>query len=418
MSLTKTFVVLVVLMVCGASAFAGGYKIGEHGARAMGMGGAFVAMPRDASAIYHNPAGLSFLEGANILVGSTLIAPSTTFTGPTPSTASTDMVSQTFFPSNLYVTYTMQNGLAFGLGVFSPYALGTEWAGNWVGRHLSVKSGLKTFYINPTISYKVSDQLSLGVGASYVLGSVVLERKLPLIPLPDGTFKLEGKGTGINFNAGIIWKPTEAISVGLTYRAETKIEFDGDATFGSIPNIDPDGPGPIPVLTALFPSGTTGKATLAMPSNLAGGIAYDVNQDLSIQAAVEFVGWSSYDKLEVSFDKPVAGSKTMVEIADWKNSILIRVGGEYRIDKLALRAGFIYDETPQPEKSVGPVLPDADRMEFSLGLGYRLTNTVDLDIAYQYVKGSDRTVTAPTNSFPGTYKSSASLFGLSLGFHF
>ena len=418
MSLTKTFVILVALMICGTSAFAGGYKIGEHGARAMGMGGAFVAMPRDASAIYHNPAGLSFLEGANILLGSTLIAPSTTFTGPTPSTASTDMVSQTFFPSNLYVTYTMQNGLAFGVGVFSPYALGTEWAGNWAGRHLSVKSDLRTFYINPTISCKVSDQMSLGIGASYVLGSVVLERKLPFIPLPDGTFKLEGRGTGINFNAGIIWKPTEAISLGLTYRAETKIEFDGDATFGGIPNVDPDGPGPIPVLTVLFPSGTTGKATLTMPSDLAGGIAYDVNQDLSIQAAVEFVGWSSYDKLEVAFDKPVAGSNTMTQTVDWKNSILVRVGGEYRLDKLTLRAGFIYDETPQPEKAVDPVLPDADRMELSLGFGYRLMNTVDLDIAYQYVKGSDRTVTAPTNSFPGTYKSNASLFGLNLGFHF
>lgn len=251
-----------------------------------------------------------------------------------------------------------------------------------------------------------------------MLGSVMLERKLPLIPLPDGTFKLEGEGFGFNFNAGIIWRPTEAISVGLTYRAETKIEFEGDAIFGSIPNVDPDSPGPIPVLTALLPSGTTGKATLAMPSDLAVGIAYDVNQNLTIQAAVEFVGWSSYDKLEVSFNKPVAGSNTMTQTVDWKNSILVRVGGEYRLDKLALRAGFIYDETPQPERAVDPVLPDADRMEFSLGLGYRLTNTVDLDIAYQYVKGSDRTVTAPTNSFPGTYKSRASLFGLNLGFHF
>ncbi len=418
MSLTKTFVAFVVLMVCSAAVFAGGFKIGEHGARGMGMGGAFVAMPRDASAVYHNPAGLSFLSGGNILLGSVLMAPSTTFTGPTPSTASTDMVSETFFPSNFYASYTMQNGLAVGIGVFSPFGLGTEWAGNWVGRHLAVKSDLKTFYINPTISYKVSDQLALGVGASYVPGSVMLDRKLPLIPLPDGTFKLEGDGTGFSFNAGIIWKPTESISVGLTYRAETKIEFEGDAVFGNIPNIDPDGAGPIPVLTALFPSGTTGKSTITMPGNLTGGIAFDVNQNFTIQAAVEFVGWSSYDKLQVAFSKPVAGSTIMTDTANWKNSILLRVGGEYRIDDLAVRAGFIFDETPQPDRSVGPVLPDADRLEFSIGLGYQLTNAVHVDVAYQYVSGADRTVTSPTNSFPGTYKSSASLFGLNLGFRF
>jgi long-chain fatty acid transport protein len=418
MLLKRALVVLIIVVTCVATALAGGYQIGEHGARGMAMGGAFVAQAADGSAIYYNPAGLSFQKGVNVLLGTTLIMPSTTFTGPTPSTASTDMVSQTFTPINVYATYTMDNGLSFGVGVFNPYGLGTEWPSTWVGRHLAVKSDIQTFYINPTVSYKFSDQFSVGVGVSYVIGTVTLDRKLPLTPLPDGGFKLDGDGTGINFNAGILWKPTDVLSIGLSYRSETKIDFEGDATFTNIPNIDPDGPGPSPPLTALFPSGTTGKATLPMPSNLMAGIAYDINKDFTVEADFQYLGWSSYDKLQVTFNKAVYGSTTMADIVDWENSILLRLGGEYRIDKLALRAGFIYDATPQPDKAVDPTLPDANRIEVTVGAGYQLTGMISIEVAYQYVKASDRTVTAPTNSFPGTYKTTANLFGVNLGLKF
>jgi long-chain fatty acid transport protein len=108
----------------------------------------------------------------------------------------------------------------------------------------------------------------------------------------------------------------------------------------------------------------------------------------------------------------------MAETVDWENSILLRFGGEYRMEKLALRAGFIYDGTPQPDKSVDPTLPDANRIEITVGVGYQLTDMINAEVAYQYIKASDRTVTAPTNSFPGTYKTTANLFGVNLGFKF
>jgi long-chain fatty acid transport protein len=88
------------------------------------------------------------------------------------------------------------------------------------------------------------------------------------------------------------------------------------------------------------------------------------------------------------------------------------------MDKLALRAGFIYDATPQPDKAVDPTLPDANRIEVTVGAGYQLTGMISIEVAYQYVKASDRTVTAPTNSFPGTYKTTANLFGVNLGLKF
>jgi long-chain fatty acid transport protein len=403
-------VYLLLLMLACSSAFAGGYQINEHGARATGMGGAFVARASDGSAMFFNPAGLAFQKGINVLVGTTLIFPSTTFTGPSPATTETKMVSQMFYPSNLYASYAINEKWVVGLGVYNPYGLGSEWPTTWAGRGLSVKTDLQTFYINPSVSYKVNDKLSLGLGVSYVMGSVVLERNIIFaaggVP-PDGKFKLDGSGNGININAGVMWKPTEKISVGVSYRHLTKIEFEGDATFTNV----------YAPVAAAFPSGVTGTATLPMPSNLIAGVAYTINPKITVEADFQYVGWNAYDELKINFSKAVGGSTTSTETKKWHEGWLMRLGGEYMLnDKLDLRAGFIYDYAPQPTWRVEPMLPDANRTDVSLGAGYKINEKITVDAAYLLVLFADRTSTY--SKLPGTYKSSANLLSVNFGYHF
>ncbi len=76
--LSGIFILSVVVIYI---AFAGGYQLNEQGARAVGMGGAFVARASDPSAIYYNPAGLAFQKGTNILLGTNIITPSMKFKG-------------------------------------------------------------------------------------------------------------------------------------------------------------------------------------------------------------------------------------------------------------------------------------------------------------------------------------------------
>ena len=84
---------------------AGGFQLNEHGAKPMGLGGAFTAIANDASAVYWNGAGLSYLEGTNFLLGAALIAPSTSFRGVTPSVEKTSMKSQVFLPPHFFVSH-------------------------------------------------------------------------------------------------------------------------------------------------------------------------------------------------------------------------------------------------------------------------------------------------------------------------
>jgi long-chain fatty acid transport protein len=99
---------------------------------------------------------------------------------------------------------------------------------------------------------------------------------------------------------------------------------------------------------------------------------------------------------------------------------MLRGGAEYRYEKFAFRLGVIYDATPQPNATVEPMLADANRIEGTIGLGYKFSESWSADVAYQFISVSDRTVTGPTtgdmNPFPGTYKNSANLFALSIGY--
>ena len=419
MRIVVTIPVIITMMV--SPTLGGGFQINEQNARAMGFVGAFVAQASDASAVYFNPAGLAFQKGWKVLGGTTFIIPTTTFTGPAPSTTKTSMESQVFYPSNFYLSYGMRDGLAFGLGIFTPYGLGSEWPVDWTGRRLSVKTDLKSFYINPSVSYKVAENFSIGAGISYIIGDVSLKFRVPTYssltpPTPsprDGTANLEADGTGFGFNVGLMFKPTTDLSIGLSYRSLTDLEFSGEATFTDMQ-----------ALTTYFPGGT-GRTKLPLSSSLAGGIAYDASEQLTLEADVQYVGWAQYNELVVDLQegpafpltgKPLQGDMTSKK--NWEDNFLIKIGGEYRLDRLALRLGYLFDTTPQPEKSVEPMLPDADRNELCVGFGYKLSDNLSLDAAYQLILFKNRTVSTGTNVFPGTYESTASLIGINIGYQF
>lgn len=427
-------IVALLLATTTSLALAGGYQVNEHNARAMGMGGAFVAIASDASAVFFNPAGLAFQKGFSVLGGGTMIMPSTSFTGVKQNGTGTrpdqSMKSQTFFPPNVYLSYNMDN-LTFAVGVFAPYGLGTEWEPTWDGRYSAVKTDLQAIYINPSIGYRLSDQFSIGVGVSYITGSAKLNRKVrtfsALVPAPtpstsDGDVSLDGTGSGFTFNAGLLYKPSEQLSVGLAYRHVAKIKFEGDAKFTNMQ-----------ALASFFPGGK-GSVELPMPSNLQAGLAYNVSNDLTLALDFQYVLWSAYDKLMIVVPdgpaapaalggQPLQTTSTLVE--DWKDAFLLRFGGEYRMDKLSLRAGVLYDATPQPDKSVEPMLPDANRIEVTVGAGYMISDMLSIDVAYQFISAADRKGGfadvlggSTLATYAGTYKTTANLLGVDIGLHF
>jgi long-chain fatty acid transport protein len=383
-------------------ALSGGFQLNEHGARAMGQGGAFAARASDLSAIYFNPAGLAYQKGAQVYVGVTLIMPKTSFFGPDQlnTNQETKMVSQAFNPINVYASYQITDDLVFGVGVNNPYGLGTEWPADWSGKFISTKVDLQTFFYSPTLAYKLTDKFSVGVGMNYVTGKVTLKRVLSDPFDPHANASIEANGTGIGWNVGVLYKASTDLSIGVSYRSQVKIDANGTATF------DP--------MRSVYPAGDV-SSSLTLPATGFLGVAYSPIKDLTLEADYQYVGWSSYKELAVTFKKDNSVSTSP---KNYEDTYLIRVGGEYTMGDWQLRAGYLYDHTPAPTMYVEPLLPDANRNEVSVGLGYNLTKNISVDLAYMFIKFDQRKAVGTAVNFDGTYSSSANLFAVDFGYSF
>ncbi len=410
MSIARGLCIFVFMaFLLASSAFAGGFQLNEHGAKGMAQAGAFAARATDGSAIFWNPAGLGFQNTASAYAGVTLIMPQVSFYGPTQnnSGAENKMNSQLFNPINGYVVIPVLDGLTAGFGVNNPYGLGTEWPDTWVGRFITVKVDLKTFYFTPTLSYRILDNLSVGAGVNYVTGSVTLSRKVPVASVAtpaEPMVALDLSGTGIGFNAGLMYKPTDELSIGLSYRSSVKIDAEGTADF-------------TPNYAALnFPVGDA-AASLELPATGFAAIAYKVTDALTVEADYQYIGWSSYDQLKVDFKK---NNTSSVAPKKYDDTYIIRLGGEYDLGCLKLRGGLYYDHSPVKTEYLEPLLPDANRIGYNLGFGYALTKQLNVDVAYLFIKFADRKAenTIPENNFDGTYKSIVHLLGVNFEYSF
>jgi len=436
-----------------------GFLIYEHGAAAMAMAGAFVALANNPTAVFHNPAGIAFLDGTQISLGTTLITPKASLrlaNWPDPAYQSVNQVSQLFYPSTFYISHKISDKIVAGFGFFSPYGLGTEWPDpdNFPLRYLAIRDDMKTFFFNPTLAFKVNENFSLGFGVSYIYSTLeyeLVERKEdtidlnPLIGVPaiasytmDVPAVLEASGRAWALNAGALYKG-ENFSIGFNWRSGFKIEFDGDLAL-SAPLVEVTIPAP---WDTLLPAGTDvtietliasqvpseGKARIPsfnFPHILGVGVAFNLTESLLMSADVHYLLWSTYDEFTAEVDVPGFTDKHVVE--NWKNSFVFRGGLEYNLsESFVLRAGFLYDQTPQPDETVDPILPDAKRWAVTGGFGYKSGNFI-LNVAYQYEPFQDRTSenrSIPAYQHPllgnlgrGTYKTTAHLIGISIGFVF
>ncbi|MBK7867393.1 MAG: outer membrane protein transport protein [Ignavibacteriales bacterium] len=403
-------------LIIGGNVIAGGFQLNEHGAKAMAMGGAFAGLANDLSAFYFNPAGLAFMNGINVSAGTALIAPAASFRGPSPSIQETKMVNQLFTPSHLYFSYQVNDKLVLGFGANNPFGLGTKWEDNWIGRYVAVVTNLKVFSFNAVAAYKVMDNLSVAAGFQYNYASVEITKKQNLAPFnSEANVDLKGTDKGaIGFILGALWKPTLDFSLGLSYRSQVKYTFSGDVATT----------GPAQVAASLPNAPIEAKFT--SPAQFTGGLAYKFMPNFVVTADFQYIMWSSYDYLTVTY---AADGKTLLSSERlFEDTWIARLGMEYKYSKsLALRAGFLYDRNPVKDEYLDPLLPDANRLGFSAGLGYNLTDALSLDLAYLFLRFQERTITnskinasGTTGLVPmnGTYNSTANLFSLTFNYKF
>ncbi|MDD2580899.1 MAG: outer membrane protein transport protein, partial [Desulfuromonadaceae bacterium] len=257
-------------------AYGSGFGVFTQGASALGQADAVVAHNDGPSAIFFNPALLNRLPGTQVEIGTTLLFPARDFRSSADgTTASTE--DTLYYPSTFYVSHTFNDKISAGLGVFSPFGLGTEWSDSWDGRYIATKSKIETFDINPVASYQLTPDLSLAAGLNVILLDATLEKKINLSPfgLADANQKFKGDGTGVGYNLAIAYNAGHGISLGASYRSEVEVDVKGDVSFAL----------PSQLLAGALPN-SGGKTTITLPRQLLAGVAYRANDRLTVEAGL------------------------------------------------------------------------------------------------------------------------------------
>ncbi len=432
-----------ILALVAPGAMAAGFALIEQSASQMGNAFAgSAAIADDASTIYFNPAGMTRLS-RQLVGGLHLVATQADFSGNATTPATTPVTTGgdggnaggLGVVPNLYYTTPLNSQVMFGLGINAPFGLATEYDDDWVGRYQAIKSEVITVNINPSIAFKATNSLSVGIGVSFQYMEAELTQAIdqgslctPILAqlqaagvpgadpascaglLPegaDGFAKVQGDNWAGGFNFGLLYEPSASTRIGFNYRSKIKQQLIGDGEFSNtIAQIAPFG---------IFVD-TDVSASVDLPQTASLSAYHDMNNQWAVMADVTWTGWSSFDELRIEYDS--FQPDTAID-ESWNDSMRYAVGLNYRHDsKWLFRGGVAFDESPIPNDEHRTArIPGEDRTWVSLGFGYQVSSAMGIDVGYSHLFVKEPKTehgTATTGTISGDYDASVDILSAQL----
>jgi long-chain fatty acid transport protein len=339
-----------------STAHAGGFAIREQSAIGQGLSFAGVAAGTGGlSSMFWNPAvsaeynEYGFISENNV----NLILPyAEAEVGPT---SSGNIGEWAIVPAGS-MSYGLTDKITLGLTTGAPFGLTTNGNDTWGGVLRGDKSAVTTLNATPSVSYKINDMLSVGLGVQLQYMSVELSSRAPGAAAPF--FDVEGDDFGFGLTAGVLFAPSEDTQIGVGFRSTVQHKLKGDGfLFG--PEVD---------ITAKFDA----------PEIVTVGVRHQATEQLAIMAGAEWSNWSRLKELNIS--------PLVVDRFEWEDGWFVSLGAEYAYnEQLTLRAGAAYEKSPVPDSTRGVRLPDNERYWLSLGASYKITDSMTANLAYSHV---------------------------------
>mgnify|MGYP001373235619 CR=1 FL=1 len=387
------------LAACGSAAHAAGYALIEQ--NASGLGNAYAgqaASAQDASTIFFNPAGMTMLPDRQVVLAGHLIKPQAEFSGGvTPNIGGGnggDAGGLAFVP-NAYFAFRLTPDVHLGIGAFAPFGLKTDYDSTWVGRVHAIESELKTINVNPSIAWKLNDTLSLGAGVSIQYIEATLTNATGA-GLPPVIGAVKGDDYGWGFNLGLLWKASERTRFGLAYRSKIDHTLEGDLKMNGAVVVAPV------------------YADVTLPDSASLSAFHRINDRWDVMADVSWTSWSRFDVLNVV---NAAGVSVTSTPENWDDTWRVSVGANWRLnDRLMLRGGIAYDETPVSDRYRTARIPDEDRTWLAFGAQYRLSpqSLIDVGYAHLFVKDARIDELRTPLTLRGEYDSAVDILSVQL----
>lgn len=404
------FLPVLALLLFSFPAIAGGFQVNLQGQKATGMGHTGTGSLHDASTLFFNPGGASFLTPfkGSVIFGSSFIVPRILYTEPYPGIYTAENVVHVGTPFSLYALFKIkpQHRFNLGLAVYTPFGSRSEWPYDWKGQFLIREINLKTVFIQPTFSYKIDENMGIGIGGIFATGGFGLRKGIPVQDTSGvyGEGNLNGSASGFGMNVGFYFRFNEQFSAGLDFRSQVKVSVNSGAAEFQVPSS----------LSQYFPT-TTFNTSITLPFVTALGLGWKPDSTWRFTMDINYVGWKSYDSLRIDFEENTDKLADISSARMYENSFIFRMGAELRLKKgSALRMGAYYDMTPVQDGYLTPETPDTDKLGITAGATIKMGSRVNLDLTFLYIEGKKRTDINMETQFGGTFKSRAFVPGFGL----
>lgn len=407
----RNLIAFVSMLLLAASGMrfceATGFYNPDQSVSAQAQADAVVARPEDASTVYYNPAGMVHLEPWEVTVGCHALLMDLEYKS---GIGEKETACDTFFiPHGYFSANPPDSRFAAGLSVNSPFGLGTDWGARSFARYSAPYSKLNLIMVNPNVAYKLTDGLSVAAGVDFYRGKVTFDKYVPSAMLPqpgppgmDVGTSVEADGEAWGWNVAVLYLLSERLSLGASYRSKADLDLSGSLTTN---------PEMLSVDSSL---------EMRLPGMLKTGLAWRPIERLTFELDVDWLEWSRFNNVTVSFSPPVIPPE--VSQRDWDDVLLYSIGAQYALDKgWKLRAGYGYAESPIPDRTYEPGIPRNNLHVVCFGAGKDL-GKLTLDLGCTFIISEERNVNSdvgePFFTVDGAYDSLITVVGAGLSYRF
>lgn len=376
----KNLIILAVISLCGLVYGAGYQLYSESASEALGVGGAVVGFQGNISNAWYNQASLTSFDHAAMMFGLTSLKLGFGYEYKNGHDELKDDWRPTAFG---YGVMPINDRLVLGFSGNAPYGMITEWDNDWTESYMTTYTNIRAVYFTPSLAWKITDELSIGVGINLVSAMARMARNMPSPDNRRNKIYMRADDP-LSFGGAISvhYQPSAAWGFGLQYQSRVHVNLKGDAEYRY----------PLDLGKGNVYRPCDVKTSLTLPSSLALGLSNTSFKNLRLGASVVWTEWSNYDMQKINFDSlpgTVGVRGFSKHDKKWDDTFSFRLGAEYYLNEHWLvRCGYMYDICQDNDKYRSPEIPDSDRHMYSIGLGYR-GDCWGVDLTYGYLRFSE-----------------------------
>jgi len=348
---------------------AAGFYLSELGTpSSTGMAGVSnVTNNFSADAAWTNPAGMTGMTEDSIIVGATVLFGKVEFDSDVATGGGSDggnAAEPVFIPS-LFYTRVLSEKSRFGLSLVAAVGGGVDYGDNFVGRYVVQSVELSGLALTPSYAYQVNDQLSIGVGLSFLQTKLDQEIAINTLLVAD-----DGKATfddlddeGYQGILGLTYQASKKTLIGVVYRSEASIELEGK----------------LKVEGTAIPIANQGlKIELDNPQTLEMGIQHRLSDAKTLFVNLGWQDWSAFSENKLSVKN--TGISDVTD-RNWDDTWLAGIAYAQKLDGgKHYNLGLAYESSPVKDKHRTFDFPVDEMWRLSAGYSWQGANQSDYAI--------------------------------------